>query len=90
MATDEERYHSACHAMQTGVAIKMARGSKDTEPKHLRVGINSAMVTDAAIAKLLIEKGIFTREEYVKAVADEMEEEVKRYEQELGPNITLG
>jgi hypothetical protein len=38
------------------------------------------MVNDAAIARLLIGKGIITLAEYEGAVADEMEREVKRYE----------
>jgi len=80
MTNDNERYAAACHAMQTGVKYEMALGSPDTTPKHLRVGVNSAMVNDAAITKLLIEKGLFTMEEYAKAVADEMELEVQRYE----------
>ena len=78
--SDIERYEDALHAMQSGVQFEMSQGATDTLPKHLRVGINSALVNDAAIATLLIEKGIFTLEEYQKAVADAMEREVVRYE----------
>ena len=77
---DIERYENALHAMQSGVAYEMGLGATDTSPKHLRVGVNSAMVNDAAVATLLIEKGFFTLEEYQKAVADAMEREVVRYE----------
>jgi hypothetical protein len=42
---------------------------------------------------LLIAKGVFTREEYLKAIADAMEGEVKRYEDHLakliGRTVTL-
>ena len=87
-----DRYMAAAHAMQTGVAMDQARKPENT--KHLRVGINSAMVNDAAIARLLISKGIITEEEYVGAVTEEMEAEAKRYadrlSEELGTRITLG
>ena len=69
--------------MQTGVATEMGFGSTDTSAKHLRVGVNSSLVNNAAIAKLLIAKGIITMEEYEKAIADEMEAEVKRYEERI-------
>ena len=52
--SDQDRYVKAAHAMQSGVAVCMERGTAETTPKHLRVGVNSAMVNDAAIARLLI------------------------------------
>ncbi len=90
----QDRYAAACHAMQTGVAMTMERNGGvggDTSPKHLRVGVNSALVTDTALAKLLIGKGIITRAEYFESLADEMEAEVQRYRAELGlpDNVTL-
>jgi hypothetical protein len=66
--------------MQTGVAMIITHDTKSVEAKHLRVGVNSAMVDNSALAKLMISKGIITEEEYLKAVADEMELEVRRYE----------
>lgn len=84
---DRERYAAAAHAMQTCVAIEMAIDPKPTEPKHLRVGVNSAMVCDGALATLLIEKGLFTLEEYTAALAASMEREVAGYRERLGiPN----
>jgi hypothetical protein len=74
------RYQAACHAMQSGVALEHSQGARDGEPKHLRVGVNSALVTDAAVTRLLIEKGVFTEQELAIALADEMEREVERYE----------
>ena len=73
--SDNERYAAAAHAMQSAVVLELSIDSKSAEPKHLRVGINSAMSDVSALATLLIEKGIFTKEEYVKAVADSMERE---------------
>jgi len=93
---DLERYYAALHAVQSGVAMKMNWDRTDTEPKHLRVGINSMLIDTGAMAKLLIDKGIITEDEYYKALADMAEEEVKRYEKLIkehygtnGPNITL-
>lgn len=88
------RYHAAAHAMQTGVKIDQEGGSKDGTPKHLRVGVNSAMVDSAALAKLLMDKGIITELEYARTLAEGMEAERARYEKLLteryGKKITLG
>lgn len=86
-------YYDAAHAMQTGVAHELERDPKTGTPKDLRVGINSAMVTDGALAQLLIAKGIFTEAEYAEAVRLEMCREVDRLEARLsayyGRPITL-
>lgn len=89
---DLRRYREAAHAMQTAVAIDHERGSDDATPKHLRVGINAAMVNDDALIHILIEKGIITREEYLAALAAAMEREVARYREELGipDGVALG
>ena len=93
MATAQERYHQAAHAMQTGVAMEMQLSTRNTEPKHLRVGINSALVDSAALAELLIRKGVITEAEYLEAIATAMEREAASYEQRLsehyGRKITL-
>lgn len=80
---DVTRYGQAAHAMQSGVKYEIeTQGEAEAaaNPKHLRVGVNSALVGNAALAKLLIDKGIFTLDEYGKVLADEMEREVARYE----------
>ena len=53
-------YEEAAHAMQSSVAHEMNLPHRQapTEPKHLRVGVNTAMVDHAALAYLLIQKGI--------------------------------
>lgn len=76
-----QRYFLAAHAMQTGV--EFSKDKSDQTPKQLRVGINSAMSEHAGLATLLMEKGLFTKEEYLKAIADAMEDEAKRYEDKL-------
>ena len=78
-----ERYVAAMHGVQSAVTFDIAqKGEKDAgaTPKHLRVGINSSLLTVNAIAVLLIDKGLITREEYLRAVADEAEAEVARHE----------
>lgn len=87
------KYIEACHAMQSGVATMMHYDPKETEPKHLRVGINSAMCDNAGLVRLLISKGIITTEEHEKAITESMIEEVGRYvgkiEQITGKKVTL-
>lgn len=84
-----ERYLAAAHAMQTGVAFTMHSDPKQTDPKHLRVGINAAMVEHGALVGLLLEKGLLTMEEYYKALADKMEAEVQTYAERLPGNVKL-
>jgi len=88
-----QRYRAAAHAMQSGVAMEMNYRPQPTEAKHLRVGVNAAMVDQGALAKLLIAKGVFTEAEYLEALADAMEAEKHRYEEILsellGKKITL-
>lgn len=89
----QARHIAALHGMRSGVAAKMNFDPKETEPKHLRVGVNSAMVQQAAITRLLIEKGLITEQEYFTAVADMMERERDGYQQEVsehyGTSVTL-
>jgi len=95
---ETERYAKAAHAMQTGVKMfqnfehqEMANSNSTFEPsdspKHLRVGINSAMSSQAALVKLLIKRELFTELEYVTAIANEMELEVKSYEKRIQDEI---
>ena len=92
MATDLP-YEAAMHAVQAGVAIEIARGDGAADPKHLRVGINSALVNDAALVRLLVSKGLITFEEYAEEVRREACREVDRYEArisaDLGRPVTL-
>jgi hypothetical protein len=81
------------HGVQTGVAFEMERHSQDTTPKHLRTGLNSAMINDAAMARLLVKKGIFTEEEYAEEIRLEANRELERYEKRIlenyGISVTL-
>lgn len=97
MATAEERYRAAAHAMQSGVAMEMQQAGREaaTQPKDLRVGVNAAMVDHAGLVRLLIAKGIISEAEYLDAIAGAMEDEQARYEARIsaalgGVKITLG
>lgn len=83
LLTADARYRAALHKMQGYVARKMDLDASDTEPKHLRVGVNAVMSDHAALASLLIAKGTITKEEYLKAIADSMEAEQERCYTEL-------
>lgn len=90
---DKQRYIRALHGMQSGVATKMNYEKRETDPKHLRVGVNSSIINSSALAYLLINKGVITEEEWFKALADAMEDEKTMYEDRLtsilGAKITL-
>jgi hypothetical protein len=79
-------YARLSHALQSAVKFKMsvlgipsAETEPETGPKKLRVGINTAMSDGAALAKLLIDKGIITELEYAVAIRDGMRREVEGY-----------
>ena len=89
-----DRYLAAAHAMQTGVKYEQeSLGSDDGSPKHLRVGINTAMTDHSSLVRLLIAKGVLTWDEYEQAICEGMEAEKQRYEEVLskktGARITL-
>lgn len=73
-------YEAAMHGVQS--AIKAANPERNDVWKHLRVGIDSAHITDLALAELLISKGVFTRDEYVEAVRLAANAELDRHEKE--------
>lgn len=80
-AEHERRYYSALHGMQSGVAFRQNDpANTECQPKHLRVGVNSALVDSATVVKLLIAKGIFTEVEYFDMLATTMEQERDNYE----------
>lgn len=75
------RYRAALHAMQSGVAFK--KDKKDQEPKHLRVGVNSAHISVDALSRLLIDKGLFNEIELQTALCEAAEREVELYREEI-------
>lgn len=91
-----ERYQHATKRMQSGVAMDLAQhmDERQTAEKHLRVGVNVALVDHAALVSLLVKKGLITEEEYWGELANYMEAEVRRYEalltKNLGTTVHLG
>lgn len=84
---DAQRYHAAAHAMQTGVKAVAHYEPSETSPASLRVGVNAAHVSMAALTALLIDKGIVTMDEYAAANADHMETEAEAYRQRLTQHL---
>jgi len=81
-----EEYVSLVHAMQSGVAFDIAaHGEKraGADPKHLRVGVNVALVESSALWTLLVRKGIISEEEKVASLTEAHIAEVQRYEDHL-------
>lgn len=75
----DQKLRDLGHAVQSGVALMMQAGSVQTEPKHMRVGINSAIISTSALARLLMLKGVITPEEYWAQLIQVWEEEVEAY-----------
>lgn len=67
------------HAVQSAVATKMGFDASECTPKHLRVGVNSALIDASAVAKVLVDKGIITDAEYFTAVRDLWRAELDGY-----------
>jgi hypothetical protein len=75
---NRQRYFDAMHAVQSAIALDIqisGLNGAGADPKHLRTGVNSCLVDNLAISKLLIEKGIFTESEYFAAIAEAAEGE---------------
>lgn len=79
----KQKYLELSHAMQSGVAFLMNHDRSETDPKHLRVGVNSALVDSGALGGLLIKKGIITEEEYFQALTETMSADVESYSRKL-------
>lgn len=77
------KYTKLMHAMQSGVAMEMNYDEQSTTPKHLRVGVNSALVDTSAMSTLLIKKGLITEEEYYDSIIEQAEKEVNTYKKRL-------
>lgn len=90
IAAHNNAYRLSMHAMQTGVTYVMTRDPKETQPKHLRVGVNAALVDAGALARLLIAKGIITEGEYAAALAQGARIEHEMYEERVNELLVDG
>ena len=77
------KYARLMHAMQTGIAVLMNYNPKETEPKHLRVGVNSALLDSSAVVKLLVSKGIITELEYFRELVALVQADLDSYQEQI-------
>ncbi len=78
---DQDEYRKLAHAVQSGVGFDKDKTAQ--EPKHLRTGIDITKAEQAGLAQLLMDKGVFTLEEYEQAILQGLRNEVDRYERYL-------
>jgi hypothetical protein len=77
------------HRVQSAVAFFEGRrdafGERyaETETKHLRVGVNSALVEASALGRLMFRKGLMTAAEYYDALIEAWEQEVDSYRERI-------
>lgn len=78
-------YEAALHGVQSAIKYELMQkhpgmpGEAVDLIKHLRVGIDAQKAEFAALAYLLIDKGVFTADEYIEAMRLGMNEELARY-----------
>lgn len=88
------------HAMQTGVLVTLQRQMTNyisdfadvnaeliREMKHLRVGINSALIETGALTKCLVDAGVITLADFMDARIELLQRDVESYEQKLGVKL---
>ncbi|MES2694185.1 MAG: hypothetical protein V4773_11985 [Verrucomicrobiota bacterium] len=80
-------YEAAVHGIQSAIAYDMKNGGRATEPKHMRVGVDTSKAEMAGLATILIEKGVFTVEEYVEVMRRAVNEEVAMREAEISAKV---
>jgi len=95
--TKEQLCQLLQHAMQTGVLCTLQRQLTNhisdfadinseliRELKHLRVGINSALIETGALTKCLVDAGVITLADFMDARIELLQRDVQSYERELG------
>ena len=81
-------YEEASHGVQCaiGYEIETEYGNAAT-PKHMRVGIDLSKAEQCGLARLLIDKGLFTIEEYIEYMRLAVNHELAYREAEHGGRI---
>lgn len=87
LPTDEQAAALADLGHRVQSAIAFFEGRRDafgercaeTESKHLRVGVNSALVETSALARLMFRKGLMNASEYYDTLIEAWEQEVDSY-----------
>ena len=82
-----ERYRRAAHRVQTALAFMPDH--ENMTLKNLRTGIDMSKADQAGLAALLMEKGLFTLEEYIEALAKSAEREADQYEDEVSIRVGI-
>lgn len=82
---DRTRYRQAMHGVQSAILFEQANyegpyRDQATINKDARVGIDSAHISQGALAELLIEKGMIAADEYEAKLAHFAERELLGYE----------
>jgi len=77
------RYHKARHALHSGVVYLTDAKHMKADNIGLRVSINTLIVELKTTIRIMIDFGILSESSYYKRLADEMEEEVERYELQI-------
>lgn len=86
-------YEQAAHGVQTAKAMDLEAGvrsrTKKFEPKHMRTGIDLSKAQQSGLARLLMEKGLFTADEYCEAMRLAVNEELASEQDALGGAVEL-
>lgn len=84
-------YEQATHGVQTSLAFGFF--DRSMEPKHIRTGVDMSKSDMLGLVCLLIDKGLFTSEEYIEYTRLAANNEVRMREKEAsaqtGKSITL-
>ena len=84
----QDEYMALMHQMQTGVAFTMHR-SDEASPKHLRVGVNSAICMVSALVKTLVEADVIIWEDFRDSEIEMLKQDIESYKSRLGGNVEL-
>jgi hypothetical protein len=85
------------HAIQSGIATaieQFGEGEAGVSPKHLRVGIDNALVGHTALIQALVDRRVITWDGFYDSYLTHLRAEVERVEKmlsdRLGATIKLG
>jgi hypothetical protein len=93
-------YEQAAHGVQSAIQFEQGQDAfyvnnpaSADKAKHLRVGLDMSKADMLGLALLLMDKGVFTQEEYVEYMRRAANEELARYEEHVntvyGGGVTL-
>lgn len=78
-----DEYLGLAHSLQSGVALQLELNPLIGTPKDLCTGLNKCMVETSALISLLVECGVITNVQFVKALVKGMTQEVQAFEHML-------